>query len=46
MLVRIANREDLDQTACFFGSSLILVCAVHLDLFGRQLVFKILEYLP
>ena len=36
--VRIANRED--------RSSLIWVCAVCLGLFGRQLVFKILEHLP
>ena len=34
MLVRIANREDPD-----------LGCAVCLCLFGRQLVFKILEHL-
>ena len=33
MLVRIANRENTDQTA-FFRSSLIWVCAF----FGRQLV--------
>ena len=36
MLVRIANREDSDQTAS----------AVCLDLFARQLVFEILEHLP
>ena len=39
MLVSIANREDPDQTASL--SKLIWVCAVCLDLFGRQLVFKI-----
>ena len=39
MLVRIANREDPDQTA-------IWVCTVCPCLFGRQLVFKILEQLP
>ena len=53
MLVRIINREDPDQTvsseAVFFKSSLIWVCLfvpVCLGLFGRQLVFKILEHLP
>ena len=35
MLVRITNREDL-----------IWVCTVCLCLFGRQLVFEILEHLP
>ena len=30
MLVRIANREDLDQTASFF----IWICAICLDLFA------------
>ena len=35
-LVRIANREHPDQTR----SSLIKVCPVCLDLFGRQLMFK------
>ena len=34
MLVRIANREDPDQ-------SLIWDCSVCLGLFGRQLVFEI-----
>ena len=44
MLVRIANREDPDQTeACF---SLIWVCAVCLGLFGGQLLFEFLEHLP
>ena len=40
MLVRIANREEPDKTA---SSE---VCAACLGLFGRQLVFKILEHLP
>ena len=39
MLVRIANREDPDQTA----SSLIWVCTVCLGLFDEQLVFEILD---
>ena len=39
MLVGIANREEPDQTA---SSE---VCAACLGLFGRQLVFKILEHL-
>ena len=48
-LVRITNREDPDQTAssktdCFLRSSLIWVCTVYLGHIGRQLVFKILEY--
>ena len=38
MLVSIANREDVDQTASL--SSLIWVGAVCLDLFGRHVVFK------
>ena len=42
MPVIIANREDPDQTA---RSSLIWVCPVCLSLFGRQLVFEILEHL-
>ena len=37
MLVRIANREDPDQTASW-------VFAVCLGLFDMQLVFKILEH--
>ena len=47
MLVRIANREDPDQTASW-RSSLNWVCSGCLGLFGRQLhvVFKILEHLP
>ena len=42
-LVRIANREYPNYTA---SSDLILVCAVRLGLFGRQLVFEILGHLP
>ena len=37
-LVKIANKENPDQ-------SLIWVCAVCQDIFCRQLVFKILDYL-
>ena len=37
MLVRIANRESLDQIA---------FCTVCLGHFGRHLVFEILECLP
>ena len=44
MLVRIRNREDLDQTAP--RSSLVWNCVVCLGLFGRQRVFEILEHLP
>ena len=36
MHVRIANREDPDQTA--------LVCGVCLSLFASELVFEILEH--
>ena len=43
-LVKIANREDTDQTA-LFRSSLIWVCTVCLDIFYSQLTFKILEHL-
>ena len=42
MDVRIANREDPDQTASL---SLVWICIVCLGCFGR-LVFKILEHLP
>ena len=42
--VKIANREDPDQTA-LLESSLILICTVCLGLFGRQQVFGILEHL-
>ena len=42
MLVRIANRDDPDQTAVM---SLIRVCAVCLGIFGKYLVFEILDYL-
>ena len=45
MLVRIANREDLDQKTAS-KSSLICVCTVCLDIFGKQVVFEILEHLP
>ena len=34
------------RSDCFFRSSLIWVCTVCQGLFGRQLVFKILEHLP
>ena len=40
MLVRIANSQD-----CFFRIKLIWLSPFCLDLFGRQLVFKILERL-
>ena len=40
MLVRIANRQDPDQTASVWD------CVVCLGVFGRQLVFKISEHLP
>ena len=39
MLVGIANREYPDQTA----SSVFVVC---LGIFGRKLVFEIVEHLP
>ena len=42
-LVRIANREDPDQTAP--KSSLLRVCPVCLGLYDLQLVFEILEHL-
>ena len=38
-VVRIANREDPDQTA-----SREAICTVCLGPFGRQLVFDILEH--
>ena len=44
MFVRIANKEDFDQTVSEAGCSLDF--AVCLCLFSRQLVFKILEHLP
>ena len=44
MLVRIAIREDPDQTASE-RSSLIWVFTVCPGLFGRQLGFEILEHL-
>ena len=40
MLVRIADREDPDQTASGW------VCFVCLGRFGRQLVFEIVEHKP
>ena len=40
MLGRIANSEDPDQT------SLIWVCTVCVDYFGRHLVLENLERLP
>ena len=43
MLVRIANREDPDQTASL--EDLIWDCTVCLGLFGRQLFSEILEHL-
>ena len=42
MHVRIANREDPDQTA---RGSLIWVCSVCLYLFCIKQVFEILEYI-
>ena len=44
-LVRVADREDPDQTASPVQSSLIWVCPVCLGLFCRRLVFEILEHL-
>ena len=41
--VRVAYRED-PGSDCFFRSSLIWVCPFCLGLFGRQLVFEILEH--
>ena len=43
MLVRTINSEEPDDTA-FLRSSLFWFCAVCLGLFGRQLVFEILEH--
>ena len=43
ILVKIANSEDSAQIA-FFRSSLICICPVCLDIFGR-LVLEILEHL-
>ena len=43
MFVRIANREDPDQTASV--RSLSWVCPAGLQLFGRQLVVESLEHL-
>ena len=44
--VRIANREDPDQTPSSEAGSLISVCTVCLGLFRRQLVFESLGHLP
>ena len=44
MLVRIANREDPDQTASQKQSDLCLHCLSRLS--GSQLVFLVLENLP
>ena len=44
MHVRIANREDADQTASS-EASLIWVCTICLDVFCNQLVFETLEHL-
>ena len=40
------NKQGIPWSDCFFRSSLIWACPVCLCLFGRQLVFKILEHLP
>ena len=42
MLVRIANREDIDLTASQSDLGLLYLSTP----FGRQLVFEILEHLP
>ena len=44
MLARIAIREDLNRTLLQKQSDLGLHC--FLFLFGRQIVFKVLEHLP
>ena len=44
IVVKVANREDPDQTAST-ESSLIWVCTVCLGLLGWQLVFDISEHL-
>ena len=50
MHVRVANREDSDQTASEeavrSGSTWIVRQLVLKSFFGKQLVFKILEHLP
>ena len=45
MLVRMANREDPDQTASSDCSDLVLHCFSRI-FFAMQLVFEILEHLP
>ena len=45
MLVKIINREDPDQSASL-EAAWLLSGTVCLGLFGRQLVFEILEHLP
>ena len=45
MFVRISNREDPDQTDCFFSSSLTWACTVCLGIFSRQLASEIFEHL-
>ena len=41
------SKQGRPWSDCFFRSSLIWVCAVCLlGIFGRKLVFKILEYIP
>ena len=45
MFVRLVNREDPDQT-CSEAVWPESVLFIGLGLFGRQLVFKILEHLP
>ena len=45
MLVRLANREDHDQTASSEAESDREVCAVHLGCFSKQLLLEILEHL-
>ena len=44
MLVRRANREEPDQTAS--SEAVWSGSALFVDLFGKQLVFEILAYLP
>ena len=47
MLVRIANREDPDQTASASSEAVWSRSTLFVySFFGRQLVFKILEHLP
>ena len=39
-------KQGRSWSDCFFRSSLIWVCTVCPGIFGRQLVYKILEHLP